>query len=766
MGALRRSPLLMPTLGLLICAILTVFYAYKSSEQVVLEYAKDSAKKQLESVTQFRNYYAEKLVPRAMRAGVSISHDYALHENILPLPATLAIEVGDYISRSDDGYRLYVYSDFPFPWRVKERHLDAFQKEALANLKLTPDEPFIREEILNGRRVLRYAQADRMLAVCVSCHNNDPNSPKKNWAVGDVRGVLEVVFPISNWKSAATSILTKSFVVLLFVALAGILMVWQSMRRIQEALRIASNVSAKRQLAIQELRLAESKMKGIFESVPDVIIVFDAKGFITQCNSSVLNMFGHNRLELIGQHFNMLIKSDEFFMNPHCDSDDALGLTEPQIAQGVRKNGEVFSIRLTINSTQVDEKICFIGVVQDYSLPQRTQDLLIDAKEKAEQANRLRGQFLANMSHEIRTPMNGILGMIEVAMNTDDKEKQKEYLFLARDSANHLLHIINQILDFSKIESGVAELEEIEVNVIKLFRDTVLLLRAMADSKGIELILSTDKKMPDLVWVDPVRLRQILVNLIGNAIKFTKKGSVTILVEFLEKENLSTFMLVVSVIDTGVGFDRNQVDLLFSPFTQADNSTTRSYGGTGLGLAITRSLIHMMGGQIFAESQIGKGSTFTFTIPVGLKINQNLSVSASFQHEPLDVVSDLSPMHFLLVEDHVINCKLAEIMLERMGHRCTIANDGAQALYFLRNENFDMVLMDVMMPVMDGITALQIWRKCEVSQNLMRMPVLMVTAYAMAGDCERFLEAGADGYIAKPITEAALRKAIFQIYKK
>jgi CheY-like chemotaxis protein/two-component sensor histidine kinase len=351
--------------------------------------------------------------------------------------------------------------------------------------------------------------------------------------------------------------------------------------------------------------------------------------------------------------------------------------------------------------------------------------------------------------------------MTEMAMSTDDTQVQKEYLSLARDSASHLLHIINQILDFSKIEAGALELELLAVSPAQLVRHTARSLEQLAQAKGIDLSVENDPMLPDLVWIDPVRMRQVLTNLIGNAIKFTEDGKISITSKAYPCEQENTIRLEIAVADTGIGFDAARTDALFSPFTQADGSITRSYGGTGLGLAITRSLMQLMGGDISATSEQGQGACFTITFPVKCVALAGAQAGAVVP-VLVDTESQLAmqSLSVLLVEDHDINRKLAQIMLQRMGHTFVLANDGQQALDCLEKQRFDVVLLDVMMPVMDGLTALKIWRERESERQLPRTPILMVTAHAMTGDRERFIASGADGYVSKPMSEASLRKEI------
>jgi PAS domain S-box-containing protein len=778
--AFKRWPLQAVGGTLLAVSMWVVVYTYESSERVVFQYASESAQEHAESVTQFRNFYTQELMPRAMRAGVVITHDYKASDNALPLPATLTIELGHYMSQVDGGTQVRLYSDLPFPWRAAERSLDDFQTQALKHLKANPEKPFVREEILNGQRVLRYAQADRMLAGCVNCHNHYKDSPKTDWKVGDVRGALEVILPVSQWQSATTDVLTRTFTVLLVALLGGLMLVWVSVRRIRSSLMVARDLSeqrkdaiqrlnqeiADRQLVEQELRLSESKLNSIFTSVPEAIVVSDAKGLIVQCNAATAEIFGYQQQELLGQNISILMHLQERtahdgYLDTYARTGRKRLMNQPRVVQGMRKDGALFPVRVTISETRVDDAHFFIGVMQDFTAIQHAQDLLVDAKNKAEQANRMRGEFLANMSHEIRTPMNGILGMTELAMTTDDMQVQKEYLSLARDSASHLLHIINQILDFSKIEAGALELEQLTVCPAQLIRHTARSLEQLAQAKGIHLRVENDPSLPDLVWMDPVRMRQVLTNLIGNAIKFTDEGQVTVQSKVYPGAQEGVVDIEVSVIDTGIGFDNARKDALFSPFTQADGSITRSYGGTGLGLAITRSLMQLMGGDISAASKPGQGACFTIRFPTKCVSAASAQAGAASAASTLDGDEKATrPLSVLLVEDHEINRKLAQIMLQRMGHHFVLANDGQQALDCLDKETFDVVLLDVMMPVMDGMTALKIWREREAERQLPRTTVLMVTAHAMTGDRERFMAAGADGYVSKPMSEAALRKEI------
>jgi PAS domain S-box-containing protein len=598
-----------------------------------------------------------------------------------------------------------------------------------------------------------------------------------------VRGALEVVLPVSQWQTASTGILNRTFVVLLAVLFLGLLLVWWTVRRFRQALLTSRKLSTERRAAIEQLseeiaerklierqmRLSESKLQSIFKSVPEAIVVADAEGLIVQCNAATEAIFGYASQELKGQKVDKLMGPEDghrhdHYMQSYLSTGEKKIINQPRVLQGRRKDGQLFSLRLTVSEMRVDDEVHFVGVMQDFTTIENAQRMLIEAKEKAEQDNRMRGEFLANMSHEIRTPMNGIVGMTELAMDTQDKATQKEYLTLARDSANHLLHIINQILDFSKIEAQALQLELLKVSPGQLIRDTSRSLEQLARVKGIDLQVDIASAVPEWAWMDPVRMRQVLTNLIGNAIKFTEVGAVTVAVQAVPGQDDEHCVLRISITDTGIGFDPSRTAALFSPFTQGDGSVTRSFGGTGLGLAITRRLVHLMDGEISANGQPDLGACFTVTLPVEkTSLDADDQIAADGQN--LDLSSRpvyLKPISVLLVEDHDINRKLAEIMLQRMGYRYVSACDGLQALDILEKDRFDVVLMDVMMPVMDGITALKLLREREAEQG-QRTRVLMVTAHAMTGDRERFLGAGADGYVSKPMSQAALQKEIERV---
>jgi PAS domain S-box-containing protein len=653
---------------------------------------------------------------------------------------------------------------------------------------------------------------------------------------------------------------------------------------------------------ITERKLADERFRLVVEASLNALLVVDQGGKIILLNSQTERLFGYSREELLGQSVELLVPPEvrgehpslraTYFKNPQTRS-----MGSGRELEGVRKDGSRVSIEIGLSPLETESGVFALASVVDITARKVFENSLRAAKEAAEATSRAKSDFLANMSHEIRTPMNAIIGMTELVLGTDLNRVQREYMTIVLESGETLLAIINEILDFSKIEAGKMKLESVDFDLRDLVGDAAKSLAVRAHNKDLELVYRISQEIPDLLVGDPVRLRQIIVNLLGNAIKFTEQGEILIDVSSVE-QNENGVRLKFAVRDTGIGIEPDKQKLVFEAFTQSDTSTTRRFGGTGLGLAISSRLVTLFGSELELQSEVGKGSTFSFTILLPISKNAPatrvrvpadllhatkvmivddnstnrfilqemvrgwgmIPLIAASGHDALEqlkllatkdefvpfVITDMHmpdmdgmmlvehirldpqlarlsvivltsgdptynadhwetlgvatrlmkpvkqsellsaienvlsvdsqthprvevksiedlppvpPLRILLAEDGLTNQKLAMALLNKWGHNVTLAQDGREAVGVYQQQEFDLILMDVQMPEMDGLEATSHIRAMETKLGR-RVPIIAMTARAMKGDRELCLDAGMDGYVSKPVRQRELYEAI------
>jgi PAS domain S-box-containing protein len=510
----------------------------------------------------------------------------------------------------------------------------------------------------------------------------------------------------------------------------------------------------------------KQQFKLLLDSTAEAIYGMDLKGICIFCNPACAQVLGYERVEdLLGRNMHDLIHHTRIDGSPY-------PVSECRIYQAFREgkgthvdsealwraDGASFPVEYWSNPMSCGgETIGTVVTFLDISERKRIEAELRQAKEAAEAGSRAKGEFLANMSHEIRTPMNGVMGMLELTLGTDLEPEQRDFLQTAHGSAEALLTIINDILDFSKIEAGKLELEVAPFDLREALGDALKTLALRAHQKGLELNCQIGPDVPRVLAGDEGRLRQVVLNLAGNAIKFTERGEVNLSVA-LESRSDDAVVLHFAVADTGVGVPADKVRLIFDPFTQADGSTTRKYGGTGLGLSISSRLVERMGGRIWAESEPGLGSTFHFT--ARLTVSRGASPSASSLS-----ADQLRGLTVLVVDDNRTNRRILEETLRAWGMRPTAVDGGAAALAELKRATaagaaYPLVLLDAQMPEMDGFTlAMQIKREPDLADSTL----MMLTSLGHQADAGRCRELGLAHYLVKPVKQSELLRAVLAV---
>ncbi len=509
--------------------------------------------------------------------------------------------------------------------------------------------------------------------------------------------------------------------------------------------------------AEEALRESERNMRIVFENSPLGMIHFSNNGTILNCNDNFVQLMGSSRAKLIG--FNTVRQTKNEMLRS--------ALLEALSGERSEYEGHYTSVtgdkttplRIVFNPTEPDKSSSeVIAALEDISERKRMEEELIEAKIAADEANKAKGDFLANMSHEIRTPMNAVIGMAHLALKTDLTSKQKDYLNKIQSSANSLLGIINDILDFSKIEAGKMAMEAVDFNLNDVLDNLANLITVKTQEKeDLEILFAVAGDVPRYLVGDPLRLGQILINLANNAVKFTESGEIVVSSE-LVKQDQDQVTLKMSVSDTGIGLTREQISRLFQSFTQADTSTTRKYGGTGLGLTISKRLVEMMGGHIWAESEYGQGTTFSFTA--------NFGRGAEKEEEGPVTPKDLKGMKVLVVDDNATSRDIFQEMLTSFTFDVTLAASGEEGLAEFEKAGdkhpFELVVMDWKLPGIDGFEAS---RRIKKHPQISTAPaIIMVTAYGREEMMQLSEAQGLDGFLIKPVNPSVLFDMIMQVF--
>lgn len=866
-----KNPYIGPIFTISIFLVFIIFF-------IIPKYSYDNQIKALEKqaidivndLKKLRAYYTENIISEVKgNPHIEINYDHKEKKGVLPLPATFLHDLTELLAK--DNIEIKLYSNYPFPHR-KDRVLSDFQKESLSYLVNNPNQIYSKINSINNQEILNVAVADIFFdQTCVNCHNTRLDSPKTNWKLGDVRGIIKVSAPLQKSLYLSNDeVLILIIVLMSIILLLGVHYSVISILKSKEHLKAKENLENEIDKRTKELQNSLKLLNQYKHAVDSSAIVSktDKHGKITYVNDEFIKISKYTKEELIGKNHNLVRHED---MPKEIFKDLWKTIKSKNIWKGQIKNKAKDGSEYYVASTIVPI-LNYEDEIEEYLAIRLDVSDIVKSQLKAKKADDAKSTFLANMSHEIRTPLNAIIGFSDLLSKANDMGTQnRKQAQIINSSAVSLLSIINDILDISKIDSGNFTLSLEESNIVLISEHVVELFSKRANEKHIKLIFNLDPRVPSCIVTDGVRLKQVLSNLLSNAIKFTpNEGKVLLNISLIQlQENKAKIRFEIE--DTGIGIAEDKIDTIFNPFIQVDNKSNRQYQGTGLGLSICSHIIKALNSHIYINSVVNKGTKFYFEIDVetcidNLNYNKNFTSQLSFKiinknnevfehakqylnlfgkdiennskfdilvycsnqdmleqintirndfpnkptlillnYEDEIIQLDLNkneqalalPFYasklndsieellnktnkrqidtdnldtqyignILIAEDNSANQELISYILDGMGVNYTIKENGHEIVNEYKNNSYDLILMDINMPILDGIEAFKLIRKYENEKALDKTPIVALTANAIKGDKERFLDIGMDNYLTKPINVKELKR-IFDIYLK
>jgi len=722
---------------LLVASVAAAFwYLTRLQAELISTLAQQGTRLQSETFEELRSLYTSDVVERVRTHGVSVTHDYKDHDNAIPLPATLTIELGQRIGARGSGMSVRLYSDYPFPWRTKEGGArDAFEREALAALRQNPEQPFSRFEEYQGGQVLRFAVADRMRPQCLSCHNTHPASPKKDWKEGDVRGVLEIIRPIAPIAAAAQTGLQGSFAAMSLVVVLGLAGIGLASSKQRLYARGLAREIIERKRAEAELTANAARLSAMDEASPLGSFVADADGRCLHVNATYQRITGYPAEAMIGANWYAGIDPvDRDRVLSEWRDASQNDLTFATECSFLRADGSTTWISCKAAAMRDGQRLLgYVGTFEDISDRKRVE--------------RMKNEFISTVSHELRTPLTsimGALGLLEGGVAGGLADEAKKLIGIAHKNSERLVRLISDILDIEKIESGAMHFDLQPRELQHLIEQAVAANHHYAELFGVTFAIV--ERLPGVMAkMDSDRLMQVMTNLMSNAAKFSPRGG-TVELRLMRQGSTIRF----SVTDHGPGIPEDFHSKMFQKFSQADASDSRQKGGTGLGLSISKAIVEHMGGTIGFETARGVGTTFHVDLPEWREAADALVATAG-EAEPFQP-------KVLVCEDDRDVAALISMMLKNAGYHPVPAYDAATARRLLAEDNFVAMTLDIRLPDMDGKAFMRELRSSPATHEL---PIVVVSVHPRAPQQQGVIDGlGVIDWLSKPIDQERLIEAM------